>query len=79
MVLASRAARWILRYGFVRMQSDAACRVTARERIKIGDLFKRFPMSYFTDGNIGDVTSVITGDLSFAEDCGMTKPDDVIY
>jgi ATP-binding cassette subfamily B protein len=78
MVLASLAARWILRYSFVRMQSDAACRVAARERIKIGDLFKRFPMSYFTDGNIGNVTSVITGDLSFAEDYGMTKLDDVI-
>jgi ATP-binding cassette subfamily B protein len=78
MVLSSLAARWILRYSFVRMQSDAACRVAARERVKIGDLFKRFPMSYFTDGNIGNVTSVITGDLSFAEDYGMTKLDDVI-
>jgi ATP-binding cassette subfamily B protein len=78
MVLASLAARWILRYSFVRMQSDAACRVAARERVRIGDLFKRFPMSYFTDGNIGNVTSVITGDLSFAEDYGMTKLDDVI-
>jgi ATP-binding cassette subfamily B protein len=78
MVLASLVVRWVLRYIFIRMQSDAACRVVARERIKIGDLFKRFPMSYFTDGNIGNVTSVITGDLSFAEDYGMTKLDDVI-
>lgn len=78
MVLASLAVRWVLRYIFVRMQSDAACRVAARERVKIGDLFKRFPMSYFTDGNIGNVTSVITGDLSFAEDHGMMKLDDVI-
>jgi ATP-binding cassette subfamily B protein len=62
----------------VQVHSDAACYVTARERIKIGDLFKRFPMSYFTEGNIGNVTSVITGDLSFAEDYGMTKLDDVI-
>jgi ATP-binding cassette subfamily B protein len=78
MVAASLAARWVLRYIFTRLQSDAACRVVARERIKIGDLFKRFPMSHFTDGNIGNVTSVITGDLSFAEDYGMTKLDDVI-
>jgi ATP-binding cassette subfamily B protein len=78
MVLASLIVRWILRYIFVRLQSDAACRVAYRERIKIGDLFKRFPMSYFTDGNIGNVTSVVTGDLSFAEDYGMTKLDDVI-
>ena len=71
MVLASLAVRWVLRYTFVSLQSTAACSVVARERMKIGDLFKRFPMSYFTDGNIGNVTSVITGDLSFAEDHGM--------
>jgi ATP-binding cassette subfamily B protein len=78
MVLCSLVARWIIRRIFVQLQSDAACRVAAKERIKIGDLFKRFPMSYFTDGNIGNVTSVITGDLSFAEDYGMIKLDDVI-
>jgi ATP-binding cassette subfamily B protein len=77
-VLASLAVRWILRRVFVGMQSDAAVHVAARERIRLGDLFKRFPMSYFTEGNIGNVTSVITGDLSFAEDYGMTKLDDVI-
>ncbi|MDR1329175.1 MAG: ABC transporter ATP-binding protein/permease [Oscillospiraceae bacterium] len=77
-VLASLAVKWILRRVFTGMQSDAACRVAARERLKIGDLFKRFPMSYFTEGNIGEVTNVITGDLSFAEDYGMTKLDDVI-
>jgi ATP-binding cassette subfamily B protein len=77
-VLASLVVRWILRRVFVGMQSDAAVHVAARERIRLGDLFKRFPMSYFTEGNIGNVTSVITGDLSFAEDYGMTKLDDVI-
>ena len=77
-ILASLAVRWILRYIFIRLQSDASCRVAGRERLRIGDLFKRFPMSYFTEGNIGNVTSVITGDLSFAEDYGMTKLEDVI-
>ncbi|MDR1068486.1 MAG: ABC transporter ATP-binding protein/permease, partial [Clostridiales Family XIII bacterium] len=78
MILASLVVCWALRRVFIGMQSDAACRVAARERLRIGDLFKRFPMSYFTEGNIGNVTSVITGDLSFAEDYGMTKLDDVI-
>ncbi|MDR1900892.1 MAG: ABC transporter ATP-binding protein/permease [Treponema sp.] len=77
-ILSSLVVRWIFRRVFVQLQSDAACYVAARERIKIGDLFKRFPMSYFTEGNIGNVTSVVTGDLSFAEDYGMTKLDDVI-
>jgi ATP-binding cassette subfamily B protein len=78
MILASLLVRWILRRIFIQLGSDAACRVAARERVRIGDLFKRFPMSYFTEGNIGNVTSVITGDLSFAEDYGMTKLEDVI-
>ena len=77
-IMASLVVRWITRYIFIRMQSDASCRVAGRERLRIGDLFKRFPMSYFTDGNIGNVTSVVTGDLSFAEDYGMTKLEDVI-
>ena len=77
-ILASLVVRWVLRYIFIRLQSDASCRVAGRERLRIGDLFKRFPMSYFTEGNIGNVTSVITGDLSFAEDYGMTKLEDVI-
>ena len=78
MVLASLAARWILRRVFIGLQSDAAVHVAARERIRSGGLFKRFPMSYFTEGNIGNVTSVITGDLSFAEDYGMMKLEEVI-
>ena len=78
MVLSSLAVRWILRHAVERLSSDAACHVAARERIRVGDLFKRFPMSYFTEGNIGNVTSVITGDLSFAEDYGMMKLDEVI-
>jgi ATP-binding cassette subfamily B protein len=77
-ILASLVFRWVLRYIFVRLQSDASCRVAARERLSIGDIFKRFPMSYFTDGNIGNVTNVVTGDLSFAEDFGMMKLEDVI-
>ncbi|MDR2360597.1 MAG: ABC transporter ATP-binding protein/permease [Oscillospiraceae bacterium] len=77
-LLASIVLRWILRRIFVGLESDTAVYVASRERVRIGDLFKRFPMSYFTDGNIGNVTSVITGDLSFAEDYGMTKLDEVI-
>lgn len=77
-ILASLIARWILHYIFIRLQSDASCRVAGRERLRIGDMFKRFPMSYFTEGNIGNVTNVITGDLGFAEDYGMTKLEEVI-
>jgi ATP-binding cassette subfamily B protein len=78
MVLSSLALRWILRRVFIGLQSDAAVQVAARERLRAGDLFKRFPMSYFTEGNIGNVTSVITGELSFVENYGMMKLEEVI-
>ncbi len=42
-----------------------------RERMEIGDKLKRFPMGYFSEGNIGNVTAVITSDLVFIEEHSM--------
>lgn len=77
-VLIALALSWILRRILNQMVSGTGTSVSARERIAIGDLFKRFPMSYFTEGNIGNVTNVITVDLAFVEDHGMMRLDGVI-
>jgi ATP-binding cassette subfamily B protein len=77
-VLVSLVLRWILRRILNQMVSGSGTSVSARERIAVGDLFKRFPMSYFTEGNLGYVTSVITVDLAFVEDHGMMRLDGVI-
>lgn len=45
--------------------------IFTRERIRIGDQIKRFPMGYFSDNNIGRLISVLTDDLCFIEDKGM--------
>ncbi|WP_049796331.1 ABC transporter ATP-binding protein [Methanomassiliicoccus luminyensis] len=71
-------ARCILRRAFVVRQSGAGYEVCARERISIGDRLKRFPMSYFTEGNIGNITSAISIDLLFVEEYGMGAMDKVV-
>ncbi len=52
-------------------QSGTGYEMLARERMKIGDRLKRLPMGYFSEGNIGNVTAVITSDLVFIEEHSM--------
>lgn len=77
-MLVTLVLRWILRRILNQMVSGTGASVGARERIAIGDIFKRFPMSYFTEGNLGYVTNVISVDLAFVEDHGMMRLDGVI-
>ena len=77
-LLASVIIQCILRRLYYGMASSAGYKICARERMSIGDRFKRFPMGYFTEGNIGRVSSVIAVDLTFTEEHGMTSMDKVI-
>ena len=77
-LLGSLVLRFVLRRWFYQLESGTGYDICARERIAIGDYFKRFPMSYFTEGNIGNVTSVIAVDLQFVEENGMMALDKVI-
>lgn len=53
-------------------QSSAGYEIFARERMKIGDRLKRFPMGHFSEGNIGNISAVITSDLVFIEEQSMS-------
>jgi ATP-binding cassette subfamily B protein IrtB len=77
-MLAAMVVRCVLRRIFVALQSGAGYEICARERINGGDRFKRFPMSYFTEGNLGNVTAAISIDLLFIEEHGMNAMDKVI-
>lgn len=77
-VLVSVVIRCLLRRRFVMLQSGAGYEICARERIAIGDRFKRFPMSYFTEGNLGNVASAVSIDLLFIEEHGMSAMDKVV-
>lgn len=63
--------RMILRYLVDVNQSGVGYEIFARERLSFGDKLKRFPMGFFSEGNTGSVTSVITNDISFVEEHGM--------
>ncbi|SCM81445.1 ABC transporter related protein [uncultured Sporomusa sp.] len=77
-MLAAVIVRCVLRRLFVALQSGTGYEICARERINSGDRFKRFPMSYFTEGNLGNVTSAISVDLLFIEEHGMGAMDKVV-
>jgi ATP-binding cassette subfamily B protein len=72
----------ILRYIFRRLvliyQSGTGYEIFERERIKIGDRFKRFPMGFFSEGNMGDISAIITSDLTFIEMWAMHAVDKVV-
>ncbi|GMQ56587.1 ABC transporter ATP-binding protein [Vallitalea sediminicola] len=72
----------ILQYVFRRLvlvfQSATGYHIFERERIKIGDRFKRFPMGFFSEDNMGSVSAVITTDLIFIEMEAMNVIDKVV-
>ena len=72
-VLASVVFRALAKRLVDGLQSGAGYEILARERMKIGDRLKRLPMGYFAEGNIGDITAVITSDLVFVEEQSMSR------
>lgn len=58
--------------------SVPAYKIFGEERLKLGDRIKRFAMGYFTDGNIGDLTAVVTSDIKFIEEFGAVKLGDLV-
>ena len=59
-IFAGVILRMIFRYLTDVNQSGVGYEIFARERMTFGDRIKRFPMGFFSEGNIGNVTSVIT-------------------
>lgn len=70
--------RMYLRYWFVSLESGTGYEICERERITMGDRLRHFPMRFFSEGNLGRVSSVITVDLPFIEEMGMDALDKVI-
>ncbi len=72
-VLCSLVLAVILRFVREKNQSGSGYMIFARERLKLGGTIKMFPMSYFTEGNIGNLSAVISSDIKFIEEMGMTQ------
>ncbi|MBE6014099.1 MAG: ABC transporter ATP-binding protein [Lachnospiraceae bacterium] len=63
-----------------RLQSAAGFMLMADWRIKMGEHLRRLPMGYFTEGNIGKISSVLSTDMVFIEENSMmTLADSMNY
>lgn len=70
-VIVSIIFRTLSKWSIDMFQSGTGYKIFARERMKVGDRLKRYPMGYFSEGNVGNVTTVITSDFEFVEQWSM--------
>lgn len=70
--------RFLMSYLRAVTQESIAYEVTARERIKIGDILSRVSLGFFSQNSIGEIASAVTTDLSFFEMHSMNMIDRVI-
>lgn len=61
-----------------RLQSAAGFMVFAEKRMDLGTHLRRMPMGYFTEGNIGKISSVLSTDMVFIEENCMTALADMM-
>jgi len=54
-----------------RLQAGAGYKVFAEKRLELGRHLRRLPMGYFTAGNIGKISSVLSADMVFIEEQAM--------
>ena len=61
-------AESLCQYGSDRLQSAAGYMVFADMRMRLGQHLRKMPMGYFTEGNIGKISSVLSTDMVFIEE-----------
>ena len=69
---ASLLAQIVLHYFCARLQSAAGYMIFADKRIELGGHLRKLPMGYFTSGNIGKISSVLSTDMVFIEEVAMS-------
>jgi ATP-binding cassette subfamily B protein len=78
MIITALLVQVILKRIIYSLQSGSGFEIFARERIAIGDRLKRYPMGYFSEGNLGYISAVITSDINFVEMYVMNIVDRVV-
>ncbi len=61
-----------------RLQSSSGYKVFAKKRIEFAKHLRGLPMGYFTAGNIGKISSILSEDMVFVEENSMSIVADVI-
>ncbi|MCR4631930.1 MAG: ABC transporter ATP-binding protein/permease [Treponema sp.] len=78
LLLICLVAQAILQNISDRLQSAAGFKVFADKRMQLGDHFRKLSMGYFSDGNIGKVSSVLATDMNFIEENCMMVLEDLV-
>lgn len=61
-----------------KLQTFSSYDICHDERLQIGDHFRRLPLGFFNEGNLGRVSSVLTQDLVFFEEQSMNGVADLV-
>ncbi len=70
-ILASLIVQGIFQHLDNKLQASAGFMFMAEKRMELGAFLRRLPMGYFTEGNIGKISSVLSTDMAFVEESGM--------
>ena len=60
------------------LQSTTGYEVFADMRMRLGDHLRKLPMGYFTEGNMGKISTVLCTDMVFIEECCMTVLSELV-
>lgn len=77
-LLAALIIQYIAQNAADRLQSGAGYKICADYRLKLGEHLRRLPMGYFTEGNIGKISSVLSTDIVFIEENSMSVIADLM-
>lgn len=65
-------AQALVHYSCDRLQSAAGYMIFTEKRMELGGHLRKLPMGYFTSGNIGKISSVLSTDMVFIEEVAMS-------
>ena len=65
-------AQAVVHYLCDRLQSAAGYMIFTDKRMELGGHLRKLPMGYFTSGNIGKISSVLSTDMVFIEEAAMS-------
>ena len=71
-LLAVVVVQTVVHYLSDRLQSAAGFMIFADKRMELGNHLRKMPLGYFTSGNIGKISSVLSTDMVFIEEVSMS-------
>ncbi|MDO5785933.1 MAG: ABC transporter ATP-binding protein [Eubacteriales bacterium] len=71
-LVAIVVAQAVVHYLCDRLQSAAGYMIFTDKRMELGGHLRKLPMGYFTSGNIGKISSVLSTDMVFIEEVAMS-------